>query len=151
MIYGSRTEQMKQLHDPPSSGKAPKASGEMGQNQNDLWDEDQFGSGIGPGRGQRPKGLGQPLLHASVGLGEGCGGLRAATWRRPGARGCVLPGPRRTQDLRRRTGVQLKVRTGRSHRSAGWPAAACPSPAAHCGGTRARLRRPAVPSGAVRV
>lgn len=60
---------MKQLSDPPSSGKAPKASGEMGQNQNGLGDEDQFGSGTSPGYGQRPKGLGEPLLHASVGLG----------------------------------------------------------------------------------
>lgn len=44
---------------------------EMEQNQNGLGDEDQFASGTSPGYGQRPKGLGEPLLHASVGLGLG--------------------------------------------------------------------------------
>lgn len=44
---------MKQLRDPPSSGKAPEASGEMGQNQNGLRDEKQRGFVIGPGLSQR--------------------------------------------------------------------------------------------------
>lgn len=68
---GHPQKQTKQLHDPPSSGKEPKASGEMGQNQNDLWDEDQFGSGVGSGRWQKPRGLGQSPLHASGELSEG--------------------------------------------------------------------------------
>lgn len=68
---GHPQKQTKQLHDPPSSGKAPKASGEMEQNQNDLRDEDQFGSGVGSGRGQKPRGLRQSPLHASGELREG--------------------------------------------------------------------------------
>lgn len=69
---GHPQKQTKQLHDPPSSGKALKASREMGQNQNDLWDEDQFGFGVCSGRGQKkPRGLGQSPLHASVELNEG--------------------------------------------------------------------------------
>lgn len=130
-------------------GRHPKPPGKWGRTR--TVSEMRTDLELAPAQGVR----GDPGVLGSLpprlwGLGKGCGGRGAATRRRPGARGCVLPGPRRTQDLRRRTRVQLRVRNGRSHRSAGGPAAACPSPAAHCGGTRARLRRPAVPSGAVR-
>lgn len=54
----------------------------------------------------------------------------------------------------RRARVQLRAGSRRGQLSAGRTAAARPSPAAECGGTRARLRGPAVwvvPSGTVRV
>lgn len=54
------------------------------------------------------------------------------------------------RDFGRRARVQLRAGTGRGQPSAGGTTAACPSPAAQCGGTRARLRGPAgwvVPSG----
>lgn len=75
--------------------------------------------------------------------------------RRPGgvAGGVSYLGRSGRRDFGRRARVQLRAGTCSGQPSAGGTAAACPSPAANCGGTGARLRGPAgwvVPSGTVR-
>lgn len=82
----------------------------------------------------------------------GPGAPPAAPWGFGGGVSYLGQGGRR--DFGRRARVQLRAGTRRGQLSAGGTAAARPSPAADCGGTRARLRGPAVwvvPSGTVRV
>lgn len=123
-------------------------------------------SGRSPGRGQPPRSLCRTLpLRTRVGhSARGAARRGGQAWgragprapqRRPGGSGGVSylnRGGRR--DFGRRARIQLRARTGRDQPLAGGTAAACPSPAADCGGTRARLRGPAgliVPSGTLRV
>ena len=90
-----------------------------------------FPPGSVPQRGGRPE------------EGVRTGGGRGPRLHRPrpgGSGGCVLPGPRRTQGFRAEDWRQLRDGSRRDQPSAGGTAAACPSPAANCGGTRARLR-----------
>lgn len=124
-------------------------------------------SGTSPGRGQRPKeeslvpfpsASGSVILRgvrpeAVVRTGGGRGPGRPRSVR--GFRGGVsYLGRGGRRDFGRKARIQLRTRTKRNQLSAGGTTAACPSPAADCGGTRARLRAPAgwvVPSGTVRV
>ena len=160
------------LYDPPSSAKTPKASVDTGHNppgkrgrsrQSPTWSDWVWhkprawvateespvpllsAPGSVTGRGVRP----EEGVRTEGGRGAGL------PQRRPGGSGGVsYLGRGGRRDFGRRARVQLRAGTGRGQPSAGGTTAACPSPAAQCGGTRARLRGPAgwvVPSGTVRV
>lgn len=156
MICGSPTERNRtKLRDTPSSVKTPQASGESEHKLSGKPGEADGlrsgikGSGKSPGREQGPSRLRTlPSAPGSVtprgarpveGVGLGKAGHAAPPAAPRGLGGGVSYLGQRTQGFRAEGSGLAQSRDPQGSTLSG-AAAACPSPAADCGGTRARLR-----------